>query len=86
MQKAVGVEFIKDGSVHRVVGVQREYIVAAGNFPTSMQWIQSLMAQEGSFQTPQILELSGIGNPNILHKFGIKPLVDLPGVGENLRK
>lgn len=40
----------------------------------------------GSLQTPQILELSGIGNQSILSKFGIKTEVDLPGVGENLRK
>ena len=41
---------------------------------------------KGTIQTPQILELSGIGNKNIVSKFGIKPLVDLPGVGENLRE
>ncbi|THU93690.1 alcohol oxidase [Dendrothele bispora CBS 962.96] len=39
----------------------------------------------GSLQTPQILELSGIGNAQILSKHGIKTLVDLPGVGENLQ-
>jgi choline dehydrogenase len=30
------------------------------------------------------LEASGIGNPRILSSLGIKTLVDLPGVGENL--
>ncbi|KAH7105529.1 alcohol oxidase [Auriculariales sp. MPI-PUGE-AT-0066] len=30
-----------------------------------------------------ILELSGIGNPAVLEAAGIKPNVDLPGVGEN---
>ncbi|TFK37523.1 hypothetical protein BDQ12DRAFT_666811 [Crucibulum laeve] len=38
-----------------------------------------------SFQTPQLLELSGIGNPQILEKFGIETVVDLPAVGENLQ-
>ncbi|KAF5355513.1 hypothetical protein D9758_006414 [Tetrapyrgos nigripes] len=38
----------------------------------------------GAFQTPQILELSGIGNPQILQAYGIEILVDLPGVGKNL--
>ncbi|KAF8678635.1 GMC oxidoreductase [Rhizoctonia solani] len=37
----------------------------------------------GAFQSPQLLELSGIGNATILKNYGIKPLVDLPGVGEN---
>lgn len=39
----------------------------------------------GSFQSPQLLELSGIGNSTILKQYGITPLVDLPGVGENLQ-
>lgn len=39
----------------------------------------------GSFKTPHILELSGIGNPDVLSKFGIETIIDLPGVGENLR-
>lgn len=37
----------------------------------------------GADQTPQLLELSGIGNSTILAAHGIKTLVDLPGVGEN---
>lgn len=39
----------------------------------------------GTFQTPQILELSGIGNSTILSEHGIDTIIDLPGVGENLR-
>jgi choline dehydrogenase-like flavoprotein len=37
----------------------------------------------GTFQSPQLLELSGIGNSTILKNNGIKVLIDLPGVGEN---
>ncbi|KAF8751623.1 GMC oxidoreductase [Rhizoctonia solani] len=32
---------------------------------------------------PQLLELSGIGNSDVLKKYQITPKVDLPGVGEN---
>ncbi|KAI0636746.1 GMC oxidoreductase [Trametes polyzona] len=32
----------------------------------------------GSFQTPQLLELSGIGNRELLNKRGVQTLVDLP--------
>lgn len=39
----------------------------------------------GTIQSPQILELSGIGSKSILDKYGIKVLVDNPGVGENLQ-
>ncbi|KAJ7768631.1 alcohol oxidase [Mycena maculata] len=39
----------------------------------------------GSLATPPILERSGVGNKSILKSFGIKTLVDLPGVGLNLQ-
>ena len=39
----------------------------------------------GAFNTPQLLKLSGIGPHEELSSFGIKTVVDLPGVGENLQ-
>ncbi|TSH93343.1 hypothetical protein FOZ76_13820 [Verticiella sediminum] len=39
----------------------------------------------GPLETPKLLELSGIGNPDVLAQFGIAPILALPGVGENLR-
>lgn len=39
----------------------------------------------GTFQNPQLLELSGIGDKDVLNSFGIDTKIDLPGVGENLR-
>jgi choline dehydrogenase-like flavoprotein len=38
----------------------------------------------GVFQSPKLLELSGIGNEELLHKHGIDVVEHLPGVGENL--
>jgi choline dehydrogenase len=38
----------------------------------------------GAISSPQLLQLSGIGNANLLNKFGIDVVHDLPGVGENL--
>ncbi|KAH7126914.1 hypothetical protein B0J11DRAFT_526754 [Dendryphion nanum] len=38
----------------------------------------------GVINSPQILELSGIGNKDLLQKAGVDVVVDLPGVGENL--
>jgi choline dehydrogenase len=37
----------------------------------------------GAVQTPQLLELSGIGDAARLKAIGVAPLHDLPGVGEN---
>ncbi|KAL2422074.1 Dehydrogenase [Exophiala dermatitidis] len=37
----------------------------------------------GAINTPQILELSGIGDPKVLEAAGIECLVDLPSVGTN---
>ncbi|KIW91543.1 uncharacterized protein Z519_07509 [Cladophialophora bantiana CBS 173.52] len=37
----------------------------------------------GTINSPQILEMSGIGNPDILKAAGVECLVNLPSVGEN---
>jgi choline dehydrogenase-like flavoprotein len=39
----------------------------------------------GATQTPQILELSGIGSADLLRSHGIIPIIDNPNVGENLQ-
>lgn len=46
---------------------------------------KEIILSAGSFQTPQLLELSGIGQKQLLQSFGIECLIDLPGVGENLQ-
>ena len=39
----------------------------------------------GAVQSPQLLELSGIGQPELLRNHGIELVHELPGVGENYR-
>ena len=39
----------------------------------------------GAIGTPQLLQLSGIGDPDHLRPLGIEVVHDLPGVGENLQ-
>ncbi len=39
----------------------------------------------GAFQSPQLLMLSGVGPADHLRRHGVAPVLDLPGVGENLQ-
>lgn len=39
----------------------------------------------GAFNSPQLLQLSGVGHPEDLRQHGIEPVHELPGVGQNLR-
>ena len=46
---------------------------------------REVIVSAGSINSPQLLELSGIGQPEMLKKHGIAVRQALPGVGENLR-
>jgi choline dehydrogenase len=46
---------------------------------------REVILSAGSFKTPQLLMLSGIGDADHLQSHGIDPLVNLPGVGLNFR-
>ena len=39
----------------------------------------------GSLKTPQVLELSGVGNATILENAGVPVVLDFPEIGENLQ-
>ncbi|HEV2300553.1 MAG TPA: choline dehydrogenase [Stellaceae bacterium] len=39
----------------------------------------------GSINSPQLLQLSGVGPAELLRRHGLEPVLDLPGVGENLQ-
>ncbi|KAF9556900.1 GMC oxidoreductase [Agrocybe pediades] len=47
---------------------------------------KEVILSAGTVKSPQILEMSGIGRPEVLHKLGIETQVDLPGVGENVQE
>ncbi|KAJ6537710.1 hypothetical protein B0H19DRAFT_1382431 [Mycena capillaripes] len=46
---------------------------------------QEVLLCAGTFKTPQLLELSGIGDQKVLTAQGVKVMLDLPGVGTNLQ-
>lgn len=45
---------------------------------------KEVILSAGPLQSPKLLELSGVGNPEILAKHGVRVVHALPGVGENL--
>ena len=67
-----------DGS--RAVGVD---VVAKGK--TSRIDAGEVLLCGGAINSPQLLQLSGVGNASELSGLGIKPVHDLPAVGENLQ-
>jgi choline dehydrogenase len=46
---------------------------------------KEVILSAGAYASPQILLLSGIGDPEELSKAGVTPVFDLPGVGRNLQ-
>ena len=64
--RAVGVEYLQAGQLHRAYAGE---IICCG----------------GALNTPQLLQLSGVGRAHELENHGIPVVHDLPGVGENLQ-
>jgi choline dehydrogenase len=65
----------------RAVGVEFSY----GRGTTQQVRAGEVILCGGAFNSPQLLQLSGIGNADELTALGITPVLDLPGVGENLQ-
>lgn len=84
---ATGVQYIAGGKTYSVLA-RKELILAGGEPILSSQMSDlplGLTLSAGSLQTPQLLELSGVGNKTLLSKLGIETVLDLPQVGENLQ-
>jgi choline dehydrogenase len=70
---------IMDGS--RVTGVRyRQH-----GMEHAARAAREVLLAAGSLQTPQLLQLSGIGRGSFLQSQGVPVVHDLPGVGENLQ-
>ncbi len=67
-------------SGRRAIGV--EYSIGRRSF-TAMG--KEIILSAGAFNSPHLLQLSGVGNAKELEQHGISVVHDLPGVGENLQ-
>jgi choline dehydrogenase len=73
--RATGVEFVLRGDA----GVAQ---VSSG---PRRAYGGEVIVCSGAFGSPQLLQLSGVGNASELEELGIPVVADLPGVGENLQ-
>jgi choline dehydrogenase len=80
---AVGIEFVDTPHAYRAD--PRADIAAPLPAPEQVLVRHEVIICGGAFNTPQLLQLSGIGPRAELERFGIDVRVDLPGVGENLQ-
>lgn len=80
-KRAVGVEYLKGA---RLYAAHTSPSTAPGE-SRSVRVRGEVILCAGAFNTPQLLMLSGIGDPEVLAKVGIETLVALPGVGKNLQ-
>ncbi|KZV85277.1 alcohol oxidase [Exidia glandulosa HHB12029] len=70
----------KNGNL-RATGVTYQDMTTNKTYTVSVK--KDVIVSGGGIQSPQMLELSGIGNKTLLESFGIKSRIDLPDVGEN---
>lgn len=74
--KAIGIEY-KSNEEHT------PSLALSKPTPRVIKASKLVVVTAGALGTPQILERSGVGNPDVLKKLNIPVVSDLPGVGEN---
>ncbi|KAI0654269.1 GMC oxidoreductase [Cubamyces menziesii] len=82
LTNAVATKIMFDAITRPLCAVGVQYIHGDQIYCAAVR--KEVVLAAGSLQTPQILELSGIGRADVLEKHGIQQILDLPGVGENL--
>jgi choline dehydrogenase len=69
------------GDTPRATGVEVSY----GGKPVVREHGAEVILCGGAFNSPQLLQLSGVGDAEHLRSVGVAPVHHLPGVGENLQ-
>ncbi len=84
------------GNLTVLTGAQASRVILEGTKATGVEWIEAgqgrsaraareVILSAGAVQSPQLLQLSGIGPACLLQGLGIEVKVDAPGVGANLQ-
>ncbi len=78
VSNALATRILFDG--RRATGI--EYLV--GNRKSSARANVEVIVASGAFNSPQLLQLSGVGPASLLRSHGISVIGDVPGVGDDL--
>jgi choline dehydrogenase len=79
-----------------ITGAHVSRVLFSGTTATGVEWLaggarhearaeREVILAAGAIQSPQILQLSGVGPAGLLQSYGIGVVADSPGVGENLQ-
>lgn len=80
--RATGVEFLDGAHLYRASPLSKP---TTPRTPGSATASREVIISGGTYNSPQILKLSGVGPKEELAHFGIPLIADLPGVGTNLQ-
>jgi choline dehydrogenase len=79
--RATGVEFLDGQYLYKASPKSK----GAAGTPGSASASREVIVAGGTYNSPQLLKLSGVGPAEELSQFNISVVVDLPGVGTNLQ-
>ena len=85
-RRAIAVEYLQAGQDQGVIAGDRTGRPVGQGAKRRIAFAKfEIVVAAGAFESPHLLMLSGIGPREQLERCEIDPLVDLPGVGENLQ-
>lgn len=82
-KEACGVEYINGSFLYKASPLASSTLNSNNIEKFSIYAKREIIVSGGQWMSPQLLQLSGIGDRNLLNEFGIEVIQHLPGVGKN---